>query len=42
MRVIDKHLDDETKYTAVRQRIEQRLRETGAPPPDQGPRAPKK
>jgi tetratricopeptide (TPR) repeat protein len=42
MRVIDKHLDDETKYGAVKQRIEQRLRETGAPPPDESPRAPAK
>lgn len=29
--VIDKHVDDETKYGAVKRRIEQRLRETGPP-----------
>jgi tetratricopeptide (TPR) repeat protein len=40
IRAIDNHLDLETKYAAVKQRIEQRLRETGSPPPDKGPRAP--
>ena len=33
IRVIDKHMDDEIKYGAVKQRIEQRLKETGTAPP---------
>jgi len=33
-KAIDTHNDLETKYAAVKQRIEQRLKETTAPPPD--------
>jgi tetratricopeptide (TPR) repeat protein len=38
IKVIDKHMDDEVKYGAVKQRIEQRLRETGTAPPDAKPK----
>ena len=41
-KVIDTHVDLETKYAAVKQRIEQRLKETTAPPPDDGPQGPTK
>jgi tetratricopeptide (TPR) repeat protein len=41
-KVIDTHVDLETKYGAVKQRIEQRLKETTAPPPDDGPQGPTK
>jgi tetratricopeptide (TPR) repeat protein len=41
-RVIDTRVDLETKYAPVKQRIEQRLKETTAPPPDTGPQAPTK
>jgi tetratricopeptide (TPR) repeat protein len=41
-KVIDTHIDLETKYAAVKQRIEQRLKETTAPPPDDGPQGPSK
>jgi tetratricopeptide (TPR) repeat protein len=42
IRAIDKHLQDQTHYGAVKQRIEQRLKEAGASPPDEGPRPPAK
>ena len=41
-KVIDTRVDLETKYAAVKQRIEQRLKETTAPPPDDGPQGPSK
>jgi tetratricopeptide (TPR) repeat protein len=41
-KVIDTHVDLETKYAAVKQRIEQRLKETTAPAPDDGPQGPSK
>jgi len=41
-KVVDTHVDLETKYAAVKQRIEQRLKETTAPPPDDGPQGPTK
>jgi tetratricopeptide (TPR) repeat protein len=41
-KVIDNHVDLETKYAAVKQRIDQRLKETTAPPPDDGPQGPTK
>jgi tetratricopeptide (TPR) repeat protein len=41
-KVIDTHVDLEAKYAAVKQRIEQRLKETTAPPPDDGPQGPTK
>jgi len=41
-KAIDTHVDLETKYAAVKQRIEQRLKETTAPPPDDGPQGPTK
>ena len=41
-KVIDTRVDLETKYAAVKQRIEQRLKETTAPPPDDGPQGPTK
>jgi tetratricopeptide (TPR) repeat protein len=43
IQAIDAHLELETKSAAVKQRIEQRLRETGSPPPDEkAPAKPKK
>jgi tetratricopeptide (TPR) repeat protein len=36
-KTIDTHTDLETKYAVVKQRIEQRLKENGAPPPDSTP-----
>jgi tetratricopeptide (TPR) repeat protein len=41
-KVIDTRVDLETKYAPVKQRIEQRLKETTAPPPDDGPQGPTK
>src|SRR5207244_6203304 len=41
-KVVDTHVDLETKYAAVKQRIEQRIKETTAPPPDDGPQGPTK
>jgi tetratricopeptide (TPR) repeat protein len=41
-RVIDVRIDLEAKYTPVKQRIEQRIKETTAPPPDDGPQGPSK
>ncbi len=41
-KVIDTRVDLETKYAAVKQRIEQRIKETSAPPPDDGPQGPTK
>jgi tetratricopeptide (TPR) repeat protein len=41
-RVIDVHMDLEAKYAPVKQRIEQRIKETTAPPPDDGPQGPSK
>ena len=41
-KVIDVHVDLEAKYAPVKQRIEQRLKETTAPPPDTGPQGPTK
>lgn len=41
-KVIDTHVDLEAKYSEVKKRIEQRLKETTAPPPDDGPQGPTK
>jgi tetratricopeptide (TPR) repeat protein len=41
-KVIDTHVDLEAKYSEVKKRIEQRLKETTAPPPDDGPQGPAK
>lgn len=41
-RTIDVHTDLDTKYAAVKARIEQRLKENGAPPADDGPQGPTK
>lgn len=41
-RTIDVHVDLDTKYAAVKARIEQRLKENGAPPADDGPQGPTK
>ena len=40
MKMIDTHVDLATKYGAVKQRIEQRVKETTAPAPDDGPQGP--
>jgi TolA-binding protein len=42
MKMIDTHVDLATKYGAVKQRIEQRVKETTAPAPDDGPQGPTK
>src|SRR5262249_44940519 len=41
-KMIDQHAEVAKKSEAVKQRIEQRLKENGAPPPDTGPQAPGK
>jgi tetratricopeptide (TPR) repeat protein len=41
-KVIDTHVDLEAKYGEVKKRIEQRIKETTAPPPDDGPQGPTK
>jgi len=41
-KVIDTHVDLDAKYGEVKKRIEQRLKETTAPPPDDGPQGPTK
>jgi len=41
-KVIDTHVDLEAKYGEVKKRIEQRLKEVSAPPPDDGPQGPTK
>ena len=41
-KMIDQHDDVAKKSEAVKQRIEQRLKENGAPPPDTGPQGPGK
>jgi tetratricopeptide (TPR) repeat protein len=41
-KVIDTHVDLEAKYGEVKKRIEQRLKELTAPPPDDGPQGPTK
>jgi cytochrome c-type biogenesis protein CcmH/NrfG len=44
IKMVDAHVDLETKYAEVRKRIEQRLKETNnpPPPPDDGPQGPSK
>jgi len=41
-KVIDTHVDLEAKYSEVKKRIEQRLKEVSAPAPDDGPQGPTK